>query len=417
MKPLHIGIAGPIETCDVAQWVSNPEVLPQAAQSSTLLITLIRELLSRGHRVSAFSLDASLASNMESTVYASGGRFSIYCAPLRRRSIRTEQGVRGRILDLYRLERAALVAAMRRAAPDVVHAHWQYEYGWAAIDSGIPHVVTCHDAPWRVLRMMPNAYRFGRLLMARHVLGRARVVTAVSPYLAQAVSGMTTAGIDVVPNATAGAAPLIARQPRQAPPPSSPAHVVMISSGWGKLKNEVAGLRAMQRMQQFHPRLQCHLVGPDFGPGHAGARWVAENGQGQSFHLHGRLTGAEVQTLLGRMDLLIHPSLEESFGMTLAEAMSHGVPVVAGARSGGVAWVTGNGAAGRLVDVKSAHQICDASLALLGSPGEYRNCSQSGLVRAREVFSPAAVVDAFEALYRRASGAAVAQPQTVSRLA
>jgi L-malate glycosyltransferase len=413
MTPLHIGIAGPIATRDVACWLDHPERLPSEMQASTLLATLIGELLSRGHRVSAFSLDPSLAPRVDSTVCDSGGRFTMYCAPIRRRSMRTELGVRGRILDLYGLERAALVAAMQKASPDVIHAHWQYEYGWAAIDSGLPHVVSCHDAPWRVLRLMPNIYRFGRLLMARHVLGRARVVTAVSPYLAEAVSSMTRASIEVVPNALACASPLTSRQPRRVPLPSRAAHVLMILSGWGKLKNAESGLMAMQRLQQLRPETQCHLVGPDFAPGQAGERWIAANGLARNFHQHGKLTAVEVQSLLERMDLLIHPSLEESFGMTVAEAMSHGIPVVAGARSGGVPWVTGDGAAGRLVNIRSAVQISDAALALLDSPTDYRRCSEQGLARAHDVFSARVVADAYEALYRRASSGVSVPPNAV----
>ena len=78
MKPLHIGIAGPIATRDVAQWLDEPERMPSAMQASSLLATLIGELLSRGHRVSAFSLDASLEARADNIVSATGDRFTMY---------------------------------------------------------------------------------------------------------------------------------------------------------------------------------------------------------------------------------------------------------------------------------------------------------------------------------------------------
>lgn len=412
MKTLHVGIAGPIATRDVAHLLDHPERLPATMQGASLLVSLIEELLARGCTVSAFTVEPSLAPRADNIVCGSGGRFTLYYVPIRRRSVRFEAGVRGRILDLYALEREALVAAMRRAAPDVVHAHWQYEYGWAAIDSGLPHVVTCHDSPWLVLRMLPNAYRVGRLLMARHVLRRARIVTAVSPYLVGAVQGMSRVRVELVPNPMP-AAPSAARAVRRAPGPARSARVAMIINGWGKRKNADRGLLAMRRLQQLRPGTECHLIGPDFSPGEQAATWASAHGIGTGFHFHGRMPYDCVQSMLDGMDLLIHPALEESFGMTIAEAMSFGIPVVAGRDSGAVPWVTGDGAAGRLVDVRSEVAMADAAAELLGAPDAYRRCSEAGLQRAQSVFGARGVVDAYAALYVRAieSAAALRAPQ------
>jgi hypothetical protein len=37
--------------------------------------------------------------------------------------------------------------ALQREQPDILSAHWTYEFAAAAIATGIPHVVTAHDAP------------------------------------------------------------------------------------------------------------------------------------------------------------------------------------------------------------------------------------------------------------------------------
>jgi L-malate glycosyltransferase len=405
MQALHVGIAGPIATCDVAHLLDHPGHLPSAMQGASLLVSLIEELLTRGCKVSAFTVEPSLAPRPDNIVCGFGERFTLYYVPIRHRSMRFENGLCGRILDLYALERKALVAAIRRAAPDVVHAHWQYEYGWAAIDSGLPHVVTCHDSPWLVLRMLPNAYRFGRLLMARHVLRRASIVTAVSPYLVGAVRAMSRASVELVPNPLP-AVSSVARAPRSPPGQARPARVAMIINGWGKRKNADRGMLAMRRLQQLHPGTECHLIGPDFGLAEQADAWAQERGIGDAFHFHGRMSYDRVQSVLDEMDLLIHPALEESFGMTIAEAMSFGIPVVAGRSSGAVPWVTGDGAAGCLVDVRSEVEIANAAAQLLSEPSAYRLCSEAGIQRAQLLFSSRCVVDGYVALYLRAIASA-----------
>jgi len=349
-------------------------------------------------------MDPTLAPHAGNIVIGRGRRLSVYYVPLRARGWWPQQGQRGHMLDLFALERRALTRAMQYAAPDLVHAHWQYEYAWAALDSGLPHLVTCHDAPWRILAMHRDAYRFGRLLMARHVMQRATLLTAVSPYLRDALSPMTQAPITVVPNP-------LPRGDRSAKSARGdrPARVMMILNGWSRHKNPELGLEALRRLHDLHPGTELHVAGPDFGAGERGPCWAEQAGCASLFQFHGRLPYRDVQRLLSTMDLLLHPSLEESFGMTVAEAMSYGIPVVAGHQTGAVPWVTGNGAAGRLVDVRSAAAMTSAMSELLNDDAAYTRCSQAGRERADRMFSAAAVVDAYAPLYERVTAGVVAR--------
>ncbi len=400
---LHIGIAGPLATQDLAHLLTDdPAQLPSEMHGAPLLVSLIEEYLARGHRVSAFTVDPALEPREGNIVVGRGPRFDLYYVPIRRRSFRPSDGAAGRMTDFYRLERQNLMQAMHMAQPDIVHAHWQYEYAWAALDSGLPNLVTCHDAPWQVLKFMPNLYRFGRLLMARHVLRRARHVTAVSPYLKNRLRPMTKAAIKVVPN------PLRREGGRTVGPirhAGQTPRVIMILNGWGKHKNPIPGLEALLRLYELYPQIELHVVGPDFGQDERGAVWAREQGAAGVIKFHGRLPYADVQALLSTMDLLIHPALEESFGMTVAEAMSMGIPVVAGDRCGGVPWVSGEGSAGRLVDVTSAAAVAEAAASLLFNADEYARCSEAGRRRATETFSCLAVGNAFLELYDAAIAA------------
>jgi len=75
--------------------------------------------------------------------------------------------------------------------------------------------------------------------------------------------------------------------------------------------------------------------------------------------LLGTLTEEELAREYRSADLLLFPSLFESYGMAIAEALSYGVPVVAN-RTGGVVEVTGEGAAAVLCQVNSRQEWMQA---------------------------------------------------------
>lgn len=69
---------------------------------------------------------------------------------------------------------------------------------------------------------------------------------------------------------------------------------------------------------------------------------------GAPVHLLGRVGAAEVPGVLGAIEVLAHPSVEEGLGQAVLEAMAAGVPVVA-SRAGGLVESLADGANGLLV--------------------------------------------------------------------
>ena len=93
----------------------------------------------------------------------------------------------------------------------------------------------------------------------------------------------------------------------------------------------------------------------------------------------GYVEPAERRQLYVGAQLLVQPSFEEGFGMTVLEAMSLGVPVVA-ARRGSLPEVVGD--AGPLVDPDSADEIAAGIRRIVTNAAFAAECAAKGLARA-----------------------------------
>ena len=400
--PLHIGIAGPIATRDVAHLLDAPvAALPEGCDGAPLLVTLIGELLRRGHRVSAFTLSNGMPLRAGASLVARGPRLEIHYAPNRPRAWPPNGWRPGRIVDLYAFERQGLLRSMRSARPDVIHAHWSYEFAWASLRSGLPHVVTCHDSPLRVARFERDfthgAYRWLRAGIAWHVLREARRVTTVSPYMVGEVQPLCRVPVSIVPNPIAERAAT-----RRRAASANGMKLVMVSNGWGPRKNGAAGLRAFALLARKLPGVELHLYGHDGEPGGAAQRWWQQEGLSGGVVFHGAVSHDEVLDAMASSDLLLHPAIEESFGAVLGEAMAMGLPLVAGERCGAVPWVVGD--AGRLVDVTRPECIAEAIESLLTDTATMTEMGRRGRDRVQACFSPAAVATLYEREYEAALG-------------
>lgn len=392
---MKIGMAGPISTESIAQLLDGDSSdLPRGYPGAPLFGNLIRALLDRGHSIVAYTTSSDMPSSKQ--VSASGDRFKITYCPARPHTFRFSKGRWGRAVDAFKHERAALSQAMQGDAPELVHAHWSYEFALAAIESGLPHLVTCHDAPQVVLRHVPNPYRLIRFFMARRVLKQAQHLTAVSPYLKQKIEDYARMPIGVVPN----------------PLPTHPSHLVestrkydparpriaMVLNGWGALKNPQPALRAFAVLRRRFPSAELNIMGIDYGPGGKAESWAQAQGLTQGVHFMGSQPYPVLLAKLAESDLLLHPSLEETFGMSIAEALSLGVPVVGGEASGAVPWVIGE--AGRLVDVRSPEAIAQAMLELLSDAQALIDLGALAESNTVARFSPDAVAVAYESHYQ-----------------
>ncbi|MBS0446508.1 MAG: glycosyltransferase family 4 protein [Proteobacteria bacterium] len=378
-----------------------PPDAPSGYRGAPFLGVLVERLLQLGHEVGVFTTDEGLFDRGASgPLTLRGERFSITYCPVRPRGFRFQRGRPGRMLDLFRLERRHLADAMERYAPDVVHAHWTYEFAWAAQSTRLPLLITAHDDPAAVLRLTRDVYRLGRYWMARHVLRRARALSVVSGGLQADLRPLTSAPMTVVANPLAPgmfrANEAFARERAPGQP-----HFVMAMAGWSKMKNARPALRAFAQSRRDRPGLRMTCFGRDYGPGEAAERWVRAEGLDAGIAFVGMRPHADVLEALARATALVHPSLLESSGMAIAEAMACGLPVIAGRETHGVSWLLDDGKAGMLVDVRNPADIADAMRQLADDAPLAARLGRYGAARARELFDANAVACRYVELYER----------------
>lgn len=163
-----------------------------------------------------------------------------------------------------------------------------------------------------------------------------------------------------------------------------------------KRKNLVAlamAYMALARRGRVPPLV---LVGP-------GSHW-ASGGSLASPRIHatGYLETREIRALMAASRALVLPSLEEGFGLPVAEAMAAGLPVVC---SRGSALEEVAGGAATLVDPLNTRSIADGIEAVLEDPEGAAARRDLGLERSRQ-FDWDTAARATLALYRRVVGTA-----------
>jgi glycosyltransferase involved in cell wall biosynthesis len=155
-------------------------------------------------------------------------------------------------------------------------------------------------------------------------------------------------------------------------------------------------------------RMRFLIVGGDNADERAYAREVRRSVEISGLSSHVRFTGprSDVPDILASADVLFHPTLRESFGLVIVEAMAAGKPVVA-STAGGIPEIMGAvGGGGVLVSDPTAEAFASALMQFCEAPERCRAVGADGRLRARQHFSREAVVPKLEQIYDELLGVA-----------
>lgn len=382
---MHIALCGPCDPRRLSDLLDPGATsglqLPELGGTS--VVELARALIVAGHLVTV----VTIADEDYVTI-----PFDL-CGPQLRFLVLPQRGrARDYLLDQYARERRSIASAIQAVDADIVHVHWTYEYELGAQDAGLVHVTTARDAPSLVLRHERNAYRALRLAVALRARPGIRHLSTVSPHMARVWRRHMAyrRPIRVIPNMVPADFRHLVRQPARHP-------VVLEVANSSHLKNVPTLLRAFAQVRQQVPDAELRLVGEGLQAMSPMAYWARAQGLDAGVGFLGSMSREDLAGEYCAAWLLAHASLEESFGNVLIEALSAGVPVVGGLRSGAVPYVLGEGAFGGLVDVRSPREFAAAIRdGLVGGP----QAVPPGVGTFLRQFSSTAVAEHYLAWYR-----------------
>ena len=374
---MKIGIAGPIQTEPLKEFLFDKDIgnAPDGL-GGTPVTQLVKGLLKAGHKVSVYSLDI----DVDVPKIIKGERLVLYYGAYR---------LKHRIRDFFKQEREIIRDFILEDSPDLVHAHWTYEFALGALASKYPTLISVHDWAPVMFWLKRDHYRLGRLLMAICVFYKGSHFLANSPYIRNYLKKYLRIE---APVSQYGLDKSIFFQHKKCLNVEHP-NIVSISNGFGKRKNVNSLIRAFRTIKKIVPGCRLLLIGSGFEKNGDAYNWTKKNCRNDGIEFLGLLTHAEVLKILETADLLVHPALEESFGMIFLEAMAKRTPVIGGNYSGAIPWVLGYGQAGILTDVRSPELIAKEATGLLLNKKLWASFSEAGYKYALENFHIGKIVD------------------------
>ena len=384
---MKIAMCAPADLHGLARFCGRSTEGVPPGLGSTATTPLIVELLRRGHEITLFTLSHDLTKE----ITHNWGALRLFVGSAREY---------GASRNLYWPEITYLRRVITQVRPSFVHAHWTYEFALGALATGIPTVTTIHDLPWNVLRYFRDRSRVIRLLMAYSVAIKCQRYTAVSEDAAIHFRRYMKPGaeISVIPNFLSDS---IFEIGRPAVTSARPLTFGTILQGWSKRKNATAALKAFQAVMRTAPETRMIMIGRGYekeGPAH---RWARRHNLDVGVTFAGMLPYEQMlRRVLDEVDVIVHPSLDEAFSMTVLESMALAKPVIAGSNTPGIRDALRGGDAGVLADVRDSRSIAQAMISLMADSTHRQHIAQCGRQHVESTYRKDFIVPQYEIVYR-----------------
>ena len=373
---MKIGIAGPI-TLKLLDFDFESQSNIPIGYDFPMISMLINAILKRGHKVVAYTTSIGI----DKPVAYKGKNLTV-CIGRRRE--------RHAARDLFKLERGDLVDLIRSYPVDIINAQWSYEFAWAAIDTGIPTIVTLQDHAMTIFRYQTDPYRFMRLIMNCIVLKKAKYLSVNSKYLYDKLDTKKKGRARIIPNFYSESIEDLPYDQAE-----KTKYILSVSNGFGKRKNIDTALKAFALVRKHYHDIEYYLIGDGMAPSGPAYQFAKKNNIISGVKFLGKVPYDEVIKKIHKAQILLHPSKEESFGMVVLEAMIIGTPVIGGEKSGNIPYLLDHGRAGKLCNINSPEDIGKSILKILQEEDYAKNLMRNAYIFAKKEYSENIIVSKY----------------------
>ena len=353
---MRIGIVSPFNPAAIIEFLNGNNV-PSINNTATAVNTLVYELLKQGHTLKVFTFSSSVT---EKAQFLYGKNVTVYLIPsgINPRFFGVRQFGLG---QFYQPQRLAKAIQKEIKNIDVLHAHWTYEYAKAAsmFSDKVPVFDTVRDwCPYQ-LSLMKGKKKIDWLLKEitfKQVMSDTRITFVANSSYTYNMITRTYAEkrVPIIPN------PIDKRWILDNKKSNIKHNFISIAANLcDSRKNIVKLLEAFAEYRKLFCDASLHLIGSYDNDGDEYREWNKRDLL-NNVCFYGPVSHDKLRSLLDEMSVLVHPSVEETFGNILLEAMSRCVPCIGGEKSGAVPDVLGHGEYGLLCNVNDSHSIMKA---------------------------------------------------------
>ncbi len=353
---MNIGIVAPFNPYSVSSYFATNTRIPDVNQNASSVNTLVEELLSQGHTVTVFTY---VTDHRFIPQIVEGKRIKVYI--LSSRTIIPKMGL---FVRLYMPFKLRSVINNEISKLDVLHAHWTYDYALAAQHFCNCKPVYCTVRDWcpKILRQQKSPLQILYWILSwfvfKIVMSNKYTHFIANSYYTEKMLKNSYPQLKVSLNFNPIKKEYILSKRCSTPKGISFVSVADRLSNPGK--NIITLLVAFKQFRKKYPNSHLILIGKGGEDGSIFRKQCGENGLLNGVVFKGFVSRMEINSILDSSTCLVHPSLEETFGNTLIEAMSRCVPVIGGKNSGAVPYILENGEIGLLCDVNNSQSICEA---------------------------------------------------------
>jgi glycosyltransferase involved in cell wall biosynthesis len=339
---------------------------------------------------------ASAAVSANQTVRRNGIEFSVvrHAVPFTCRGF--SRHLRLDLWSRYAYLRWQLRRVVQRLQPDVIHVHGtEYGYGLAALDTGVPTIVSIQGIVSLLAQMSPtSAFRLQALIEQR--------VIANTPYVGCRTEWAADFVRDVNPAATVYQMNEAINDVffRNSGEPAGTQRIVMVGE-IVRRKGVEEAIEAMPLVVSAFPSATLAIVGPGGSESYVDGLKERTRSLGIDANVEwlGFRPASEIAALHAGAVLLIHPSHIDNSPNAVAEAMASGLAVIA-SKVGGIPSMIEHDVTGLLVEPRSHIHLAEAIIALLRDEPKRRRLAGNARKVALERHLPANTAEQTMRVYR-----------------